>query len=985
MQSSKIHMSSQSRNKYCKGISASASPGGRGRTEISVSSAIAKMALRRVSVVGTIRKRFQTNLRAHQDKLTRNKRSLERKKSNLECFPHTNAENMPTKPPDRRNVKSSLPIMKQLQDEKHYKHNIQRIMADITQDFSNRLLHKDDSRYENLCAQISAKRDQRDKREKEQAQGKENAPFRVPPSKLAQQTVTLFLGNRRNSIASNLLLQQLHRKGPAKLPDDSRQISANNKLREAIQKMQRTMKSRDSIGKSKTTSGDIRRVKGGGKEYSRRGSVCLPRVLGNGTANASPETNEKLHPSLRPLHLLETVQNIGPFSPFKMDELLQIVRVMECVQLPLGGALRDEAEKIDQLASAGAGWFCYLQSGVCATFCPRTGECTKQYQAGSYWGEDYLMFDECNGCPNVVAQTPSTVWTLSSANFRSAIAKQNEEAFRVFKHYIDFIPKLANRLQTYESVHNLFCLFDTETYSPGSVLQADGADNGGTRKLYVVKHGTVRWVRKLSENYHGGNSMAIPLEKEGTLRAGGIFGMFYLQPDTEENRTKCTVPTTLFVDDGEGVECFTAPVDVLKHFFDSSYDPLKRQGCPREPRSPAYSVPWQYQPPRRTSSSIAVASLGALDVDLCTVKARLRQGRWSSELAVVEQVGKDSGRKASSFHVRCILKKRMEAAENYDQLLEERRNVLRVRHPFVIRLRRIGEDPEALYMAFEPVKGGTLSRLLERQSLGYFHHETARFYVASIILVLEHLALLNIAHRDLTTRNVGLDKHGYVKIMGFQDSKTVEHRTFTLCGTPAFMSPEMILFRGYGMSTDAWSLGVLAHELLFGINPYACSSDFKTCSKIVSGGAPQMVNCHSSVASRDFVYRLLKPRPSFRLGCGVHGPRGMRKHSWFEGLVWEKLKRKRTKAPVLLRSSHKGKSNYETKFDGDCFKNGKRLSQFVRSELCGVCPPRGGVPTLPLLRSVPCDKASQTFHAWMSAVKLQGGASEKQPQTATAK
>ena len=90
-----------------------------------------------------------------------------------------------------------------------------------------------------------------------------------------------------------------------------------------------------------------------------------------------------------------------------------------------------------------------------------------------------------------------------------------------------------------------------------------------------------------------------------------------------------------------------------------------------------------------------------------------------------------------------------------------------------------------------------------------------------MILALTHLHEKNIAHRGISSENIGLDCHGFVKVKGFQHVKIIEkgQRSFTLCGSPEYMSPEMITYRGHTTATDLWSLGIVTFELLYGYFP----------------------------------------------------------------------------------------------------------------------------------------------------------------------
>ena len=110
-------------------------------------------------------------------------------------------------------------------------------------------------------------------------------------------------------------------------------------------------------------------------------------------------------------------------------------------------------------------------------------------------------------------------------------------------------------------------------------------------------------------------------------------------------------------------------------------------------------------------------------------------------------------------------------------------------------------------MVMDFLNGGELFYHLRREQK--FSEDRARFYAAEIVLALEYLHAQNIIYRDLKPENVLLDREGHIRLTDFGLSKIKESKdelAYTICGTPEYLAPEVIIGKGYNREVDFWAL-----------------------------------------------------------------------------------------------------------------------------------------------------------------------------------
>ena len=117
------------------------------------------------------------------------------------------------------------------------------------------------------------------------------------------------------------------------------------------------------------------------------------------------------------------------------------------------------------------------------------------------------------------------------------------------------------------------------------------------------------------------------------------------------------------------------------------------------------------------------------------------------------------------------------------------------------------------------------------------HCRDARFYAACIIVAIEYLHKMGVVYRDLKLENLLIDSEGYCKVADMGFAKRVDNgKTYTVCGTPEYMAPEVITRKGHGKGVDVWAIGVVIYELVTRWTPFSkVGDDMAIMNKIIKG------------------------------------------------------------------------------------------------------------------------------------------------------
>ena len=199
-----------------------------------------------------------------------------------------------------------------------------------------------------------------------------------------------------------------------------------------------------------------------------------------------------------------------------------------------------------------------------------------------------------------------------------------------------------------------------------------------------------------------------------------------------------------------------------------------------------------------------------------------------------------------------ILKKiKIIKLKQVDHILNEIKILSFVDHPFIVKSDGFTQDNQYLYIILELINGGEMFSYL---------------------------------------RKVG-------KFPAFGFAKVCKGRTYTLCGTPGYISPEILLNKGHGKPVDWWTLGILIYEMIVGIDPFNDEDTMAIYQKVIKGKIKFPSYFPSDAKS--LVKHLLVKDLSKRYGNLKDGVNDIKYHRFFNDLDWNKLIKCQLEAPYI--------------------------------------------------------------------------------------
>ncbi len=279
------------------------------------------------------------------------------------------------------------------------------------------------------------------------------------------------------------------------------------------------------------------------------------------------------------------------------------------------------------------------------------------------------------------------------------------------------------------------------------------------------------------------------------------------------------------------------------------------------------------------------------------------------------------------FAMKTLKKAYIKKYEQTKHTKEERKILEKIDYPFISKLYYAFQNEKKLFMITEYMPGGEMFYHLH--NCEHFSEHKAKFYIAEIILAIDHLHKNNILYRDLKPENILLDELGHIKLTDFGLSKIMNNiekdKTYTVCGTPIYVAPEVLTGKGYNKLVDWWSLGVLLYEFLAGYSPYK-EQRIKIDMKVYKKELEQ--DPLISDIAFDLIKKLCTFDPLKRMGRHVED---IKNHEFFKDIDWIKLEKKEITPPYKPKIKFAGDvSNFDTMFTEMSLNSTKRNPEVLQ-------------------------------------------------------
>uniref|UniRef100_A0AC35U511 cGMP-dependent protein kinase n=1 Tax=Rhabditophanes sp. KR3021 TaxID=114890 RepID=A0AC35U511_9BILA len=571
----------------------------------------------------------------------------------------------------------------------------------------------------------------------------------------------------------------------------------------------------------------------------------------------------------------EAVQKNDFLRQLAKEQVIELVECMYEMRARSGQWVIQEGEPGDRLFVIGEG---QLQVS-------REGTNLSTLGPGTVMGELAILYN-CTRTASIQALSDVKLWVLDRSIFQMITMRLGLERHNTCMKFLKNVTYFSHLSD--DRLSKMADVMDQEYYSGGHCIIREG-EKGET--FFVINKGEV-----VVTQFVEGEDEAKEIR---TLGQGDFFGEKALLG--EEVRT-----ASVFAKD-PGAEVLSLDRESFYNLI-GELDSIKKDYGDSNRRSRVGS--------RTIKSSEAVSSDKAL-FDKEYGNITLKHLKRIATLGVggfgrVELVCLNAD-KSRTFALKALKKRHIVDTRQQEHIFSERNIMMELKTDWVVTLYKTFRDTKYVYMLLEVCLGGELWTTLRDR--GHFDDYTARFFVSCVLEGLEYLHRKSIVYRDLKPENCLLKNSGYLKLVDFGFAKKVPsgRKTWTFCGTPEYVSPEIILNKGHDQAADYWALGIYICELMLGRPPFQASDPMKTYTLILKGvDALEIPNRRIGKTATALVKKLCRDNPGERLGSGSGGVNDIRKHRWFMGFDWDGLRSQTLKAPIFPKvSSNSDISNFD--------------------------------------------------------------------------
>jgi len=548
------------------------------------------------------------------------------------------------------------------------------------------------------------------------------------------------------------------------------------------------------------------------------------------------------------------LKNLSP------GQVREVIDYMELKKVPPGSYVIREGDSGSHLYVSAEGEYEVIKDG----------KVLGRMGSGKAFGELAILYN-CQRTASIKANSSGEVWVLERGVFQHIMMASGLQKLKDRIEFLKTVPLLADHKISEDQMLKLSDAFDLSHFGRGSYIVRQGVA-GDT--FYIISEGKVKVTQKKEDGRE---------EPIRSLTRGDYFG--------EQALLKTDVRTANVIAESDDVECLSLD---REHFFQlvGELDELRDKDYADMRKRPGIKSIEEKQ------IATEFQNMGLSDLD---VLATLGVGGFGR----VELVRASTTGEKRTFALKCLKKQHIVETQQQEHVFSEKRIMLSCSHQFIAKLFRTFRDRKYVYLLMEACLGGELWTILRDR--GWFDDLTTRFYVACVINAIDYLHSRGIIYRDLKPENLLLDSKGYVKMVDFGFSKriAVGSKTWTFCGTPEYVAPEIILNKGHDRAVDFWSLGVLMCELLTGTPPFTASDPMKIYNIILRGIDQLDFPRHVTKTAIAIIKKFCKENPSERLGYQKDGILDIRKHRWYQGFDWDGLENRTLAPPIMpkIRSS----------------------------------------------------------------------------------